>query len=183
YRELYDSVSRLAAALRSAGVTVGDRVAGFMPNVPETVIAMLAAASIGAIWSSCSPDFGVDGVLDRFGQIRPRVLFAAAGYRYAGRDIDCIPRIPAIEQVVIVPRAASGELDERAIAIRGAISWSDFLAGTAPTSIAFEQLPFDHPLYIMYSSGTTGLPKCMVHGAGGTLLQHLKELVLHTDLR
>jgi acetoacetyl-CoA synthetase len=211
YRELNDEVARVAAALRAMGVTVGDRVAGFLPNLPETVIAMLATTSLGAIWSSCSPDFGVTGVLDRFGQIRPRVLFAADGYIYNGREIDCVARvkeiaerIPEIERVVVVPYLhAEPPLD----GIRGGSSWSA-LSGLAdrdssrglipPTSIAsgeavprlesrpaspdFVHLPFDHPVYIMYSSGTTGLPKCMVHGAGGTLIQHLKELVLHTDL-
>ena len=189
YRELYDEVARVAAALRGSGVGVGDRVAGFMPNVPETVIAMLAATSIGAIWSSCSPDFGVNGVLDRFGQIQPRVLFCADGYRYAGREIDCLDRvreiaerIPEIERVVVVPYLRrDGDIS----AIRAAVSWAAVrgIGGTTRQHARmFAHLPFDHPVYIMYSSGTTGLPKCMVHGAGGTLLQHLKELVLHTDL-
>jgi acetoacetyl-CoA synthetase len=188
YRELYDDVARVAAALRVAGVGVGDRVAGFMPNMPETVIAMLAATSIGAIWSSCSPDFGVNGVLDRFGQIEPKVLFCADGYHYGGREIDGLERareiaerIPSIRRVVVVPNL-NGTADVSQI--RDAESWSVFAsAESAPPPLVFEQLPFDHPVYIMYSSGTTGLPKCMVHGAGGTLIQHLKELVLHTDLR
>ncbi|MFI5228361.1 MAG: acetoacetate--CoA ligase [Gemmatimonadales bacterium] len=190
YRELFDAVARTAAALRALGISVGDRVAGFMPNVPETVIAMLATASIGAIWSSCSPDFGVDGVLDRFGQIRPRVLFAAERYRYAGREIDCMPRVAAIadriaeiERVVVVPGARSNGPIRGLDTVRGAVCWSDFVGDAESPALEFVRLPFDHPLYIMYSSGTTGLPKCMVHGAGGTLLQHLKELVLHTDLR
>jgi acetoacetyl-CoA synthetase len=188
YRQLCDEVTRIAAALRDAGVGVGDRVAAFMPNIPETVIAMLATTNIGAVWSSCSPDFGVSGVLDRFGQIRPRVLFVADGYRYAGREIDCIDRvreiaarIPEIERVVVVPYL---DVDADISAVRGAVRWEDFVAAVPRDAmLTFEHLPFDHPLYIMYSSGTTGLPKCMVHGAGGTLIQHLKELVLHTDLR
>jgi acetoacetyl-CoA synthetase len=185
YRQLYADVARVSAALRAAGITAGDRVAGFMPNVPETVVAMLAATSIGAIWSSSSPDFGVNGVLDRFGQIQPRVLFCADSYRYGGRDIDCLDRvreiadrIPEIEHVVIVPYLRR---DCDVTAIRGAVMWADF-ASTEAEHVEFAHLPFDHPVYIMYSSGTTGLPKCLVHGAGGTLLQHLKELVLLNDL-
>lgn len=187
YRQLFGEVMRVAGALRSVGVGVGDRVAAFMPNIPETVIAMLATTSIGAVWSSCSPDFGVSGVLDRFGQIQPRVLFVADGYRYGGREIDCIvrvrdiaARIPEIECVVVVPYLRS---EPDVSSLRDAVLWGDF-AESAPrdAGTTFEHLPFDHPVYIMYSSGTTGLPKCMVHGAGGTLLQHLKELMLHTDL-
>jgi len=184
FAELHDQVERIAVGLRDVGVQAGDRVAGFMPNLPETVIAMLATTSLGAIWSSCSPDFGVNGVLDRFGQIQPRVLFCADGYRYGDRTIDCLARvrdiadrIPSIERVIVVQY-----VDERAdiSPIRESVAWPHFGSTASPWS--YSALPFDHPVYIMYSSGTTGLPKCMVHGAGGTLLQHLKELVLHTDL-
>jgi acetoacetyl-CoA synthetase len=185
YRELGAEVRALAAALAAHGIVPGDRVAGFLPNLPEAVIAMLATASLGAIWSSCSPDFGANGVLDRFGQIRPRVLFCADGYFYAGKTIDSLQRvrevrqrIPEIEQVVVVPYAA--ERPDLS-GIEGATLWGDWAVRRAAVP-SFRRFPFHHPLYIMYSSGTTGLPKCMVHGAGGTLLQHLKELVLHTDL-
>ena len=185
YRELARAVAGVASALRRQGVRAGDRVAAFMPNIPETAIAMLAATSIGAIWSSCSPDFGANGVLDRFGQIQPKVLFVAASYRYSGKDIDClervreiVQRIPEIERVIVVPYLAQGDI----AGIRGAMHWSDFVDESAAEPV-FERLPFDHPLYIMYSSGTTGLPKCMVHGAGGTLIQHLKEHQLLCDLK
>ena len=185
YRELNQQVRSVAAALAAEGVGDGDRVAGFMPNLPETVIAMLAAASIGAIWSSCSPDFGANGVLDRFGQIQPKVFFCADGYRYAGKEIDSLARarevrerIPEIRRVVVVPY-----LRERPEigGIADAVTWEEWTFGRSVVP-SFHRFSFDHPLYIMYSSGTTGLPKCMVHGAGGTLLQHVKELVLHTDL-
>ena len=186
YAELAEVVARVAGALRASGVKVGDRVAGFLPNIPEAVVAMLAVTSIGAIWSSCSPDFGVNGVLDRFGQIEPKVLFCATSYRYAGKDIDCLERvaeivrkIPRISRVVVVPYLTAGD---DLSSIRGAVRWTDFVAAPRNASLEFERLPFDHPVYIMYSSGTTGLPKCMVHGAGGTLIQHLKEHVLHCDL-
>jgi acetoacetyl-CoA synthetase len=184
FHELRREVAAAAAALRALGIGPGDRIAGLLPNIPETIVAMLAAASLGAIWSSCSPDFGANGVVDRFGQIRPRVLVCADGYRYAGKEIDSLARvrevmalIPGIERVVVVPY-----LRDKPDLSWGGTAWRDFLSPHAGADLAFERFPFDHPVYIMYSSGTTGLPKCMVHGAGGTLLQHLKELVLHTDL-
>ena len=186
YAQLHVEVGKLAYALRAAGVTVGDRVAGLLPNIPEAVIAMLATASIGAVWSSCSPDFGTNGVVDRFGQIAPKVLFTADAYGYGGKRFDCLGKvrevlqqIPNVEKVVVI--AYSGDplkLD----GIANAMGWSDFV-GTTERTLEFTPTAFDHPLYIMYSSGTTGVPKCIVHGAGGTLIQHLKELVLHTDVK
>ena len=184
YRELHDQVSRLARSMREMGIVKNDRVAGFMPNIPETIITMLATASIGAIWSSCSPDFGIKGVLDRFQQIEPKLIFAADGYLYNGKTIDCLSKLkniltdlPSIKKTIIVPFAG----DSNTNVIKNSMLWNDFLHKDSG-DIIFEQLPFDHPLYIMYSSGTTGLPKSIVHSAGGTLIQHLKELKLHTDL-
>ncbi len=187
YAELYDEVARLAWALKDAGVVTGDRVVGFMPNMPAAMIAMLAASSIGAAWSSCSPDFGIKGVLDRFGQIKPKVLFTANGYFFKGKKLDSLERIadiikelPSIEKVVVVPYT---EPDPDISAIPSAVHYEAFKSSQSNLDIEFEQLPFEHPLYIMYSSGTTGLPKCMVQSAGGILIHHLKELMLHTDLK
>ena len=187
YEVLYDETARLARSLRLAGVQAGDRVAGFMPNMPETIIAMLAAASIGAAWSSCSPDFGIKGVLDRFGQIKPKVLFTADGYFFKGNRFDSLEKIskiikeiPSVEKVVVVPYTQERP---KIAGLTNAVHYKDFQSSESDLNIDFAQLPFDHPLYIMYSSGTTGLPKCMVQSAGGILIHHLKELVLHTDLK
>ena len=187
YGQLYDEVARLAASLKAFGVRPGDRVAGFMPNMPETIVAMLASVSLGAAWSSCSPDFGKKGVLDRFGQIKPKVLFAANGYWFKGKNLDSMKRIsdiltelPEIEKVVVVPYTDQGpDLSS----IPNSVLYGDFISSEKNLEIEFEQLPFDHPLYIMYSSGTTGLPKCMVQSAGGILINQLKELILHTDMK
>jgi acetoacetyl-CoA synthetase len=189
YLELHEEVARVAAGLAAEGVVAGDRVAGYMPNLPETLIAMLAATSLGAIWSSCSPDFGTRGVLDRFGQIAPKVLITADGYCYGGKTLDSlapmaevVPQIPSIQRVIVVGyMSAEPDLQRLGDAARIATHWSNFGARRAP--LEFKRLPFDHPLYILYSSGTTGAPKCIVHGAGGTLLQHQKEHLLHTDIR
>ena len=181
-RELHQLVSRLAQALRAAGVSKGDRVGGYLPNLPEGVAAMLATASIGAIWSSCSPDFGVQGVLDRFGQIEPKVFFCADGYLYGGKTFDSqakareiVAQLPSVRQCVVVPYLG-------APAFAG-IALEQFIAPFAAREIEFEPIEFNHPLYILYSSGTTGVPKCIVHGTGGTLLQHLKEHQLHADVK
>jgi len=184
YRELYDKVSRVAKSLRALGIKPGDRVVGFMPNMTETIIAMLAATSLGATWSSCSPDFGIKGVMDRFGQIEPKVIFTADGYFYNGKTFDSLERIanvvkqlPSLEKIVVV--SYTRQKPDISF-LPNAEHLEDFMAPEAG-EIEFEQLPFDHPVYVMYSSGTTGLPKCMVQGPG-VLINHLKEMILHTDL-
>jgi acetoacetyl-CoA synthetase len=187
HAELYDRVSRLAQALKADGVEPGDRVAGYIPNMPEAIIAMLATSALGAVWSSCSPDFGVKGVLDRFGQIGPKVLVLADGYYYAGKSFDCLDKakaiaagLPSLRRIVVVPYTRDNPpLDGLPLAK----SIEAYTARFAAEDIAFARLPFAHPLYVMYSSGTTGVPKCIVHGAGGTLLKHIVEQQFHCDVR
>ena len=187
WRQLYDQVSRMMAAMKAAGLQPGDRVAAYLPNMPEAPIAMLATAGLGAIWSSASPDFGVQGVLDRFGQTQPKILIGVDGYHYNGKTHDCLGKLkeiaaglPTLEKLIIVPYASAAP-DLSGLA--NAQLFADFLAPFVAQPIVFERFAFDHPLYILFSSGTTGAPKCICHGAGGTLLQHMKEHLLHCDIR
>jgi acetoacetyl-CoA synthetase len=185
--ELRRQVGSVAAGLRSRGIGRGDRVVGYMPNCPEAIVAFLATASIGAVWSSCSPDFGLSSVIDRFAQIEPRMLFAIDGYRYGGKDFDrretvaaIQDALPSLEHTVLLPY-----LDQAADAseLAGAVGWEELLAAGAGAELSFERVPFEHPLWVLYSSGTTGLPKAIVQSQGGILLEHLKALNLHVDAR
>jgi acetoacetyl-CoA synthetase len=184
YQDLHDQTATIATQLKKLGLKTGDRVAGWLPNIPEAAVAMLAASSMGAVWSSCSPDFGAPGALDRFGQIEPKVLFACDGYYYAGKTIDITAKVREVaQQVPSISAIVWIRLVDDILTISGhEVLWDDWLSLPAET-LQFAQLPFDHPLYIMYSSGTTGKPKCIVHGQGGTLLQHKKEHQLHLDLK
>lgn len=187
WRELYDAASVLAQALTELGIGPGDRCAGFVPNMPETIVAMLATTSLGAVWTSCSPDFGINGVLDRFGQTEPKILFTADGYYYNGKSHDSLGRVaefsaqlPTIEKIIVLPMLnAAPDVSS----IPNAITLADATAAYAPRDITFTQMPFNDPLYIMYSSGTTGKPKCIVHGIGGSLLTHMKEQIIHCDIK
>ncbi len=188
FNELYDQVSSLTQELKSKGVGPGDRVVGYLPNMPESVAAMLAATALGAVWSSCSPDFGVQGVLDRFGQIEPKVFFCTDGYFYngkrhdvRGKNAEILASLPSVEQVIVAPYDPGDRPDVDMMA--GARLLADVTADHAPGDIEFAQVPFDHPLYIMFSSGTTGAPKCMVHCVGGTILKHASEEAIHCDIR
>ncbi len=184
--ELHDAVSSLAQALKAEGVGIGDRVGAYVANMPEAVIGMLACVSLGATWSSCSPDFGIDGVLDRFGQIEPKVVIAVDGYFYNGKTLDIrskvaaiVEQLPSVRKVVVIPYAAP---DGDVSMIPNAVGLVDFTAAYPPAEIDYAQVPFDHPLYILYSSGTTGKPKCIVHGTGGMLLKHVTEHMLSSDV-
>ena len=190
FETLRQQVEQFAGWLRARDVGIGDRVAGCLPNFPESIVAMLATASLGGIWSLCSPDFGVDGIVDRFSQIEPKIFLCADGYEYNGRRIDTLDRVPEIlsalptvECCIVIPYdglASQGSVDQCSVEL---VEWSSILEAVDVGPLVFERLPMDHPIYILYSSGTTGKPKCIVHGAGGTLLQHLKEHRLHVDLR
>ncbi len=189
YKELYSYAAKTAALLKDLGVKKGDVVAGYIANVPEAIIAMLGAASIGALWTSASPDFGFKGVIDRFGQTEPKILFASERYSYNGNIFDNMQKIrqlkkaiPAVKNVILVSEYFNFDKIETKEPPDGNTFYFSKILEYDNEEINFEQLPFNHPVYIMYSSGTTGIPKCIVHGAGGTLLQHYKELILHTDL-
>jgi len=188
WAELYDAVARMARALRAAGVKPGDRVAGVVPNMPQTTIAFLATTAIGAIWSSCSPDFGERGILDRFGQIEPKVLIACDGYYYAGKALDItgkidnvLKQLPTVEKTILIDYLGTAEAS--AGKLPNAIAFDAFLGSEPGGEIEFEQVAFDHPIFILFSSGTTGIPKCIVHRTGGIILKHLTELKLHGDVK
>jgi len=187
YAKLYDSVARLAKPLRELGIAPRDRLAAYMPNLIETAVAMLATTSIGAIWSSCGSELGPAAVLDRLGQIKPKILFTVDGYPYKGKTFNFLPNvekiskgIPSLEKIIVIPYV---EEKPNISFIPNSVLYSDFISQARQLKIRFEQLPFHHPAYIMFSSGTTGKPKCMVQGAGGVLINHLKELIIHTDLK